>query len=166
MKEYVTVVAHDTEELKELLNTYAKKRFHIKSHLYKHDMDIVNERHFAIMERENPESEHSDRFCQLCKGIPIERMEQICKAERCGGLLILPGGGRIEALNLSARSYNCLKDAGYNTISELMQIYDADLQMIKNLGRVSFCEVKEKLHAALKNGIGSDEIWTAGNEDG
>lgn len=51
----------------------------------------------------------------------------------------------IEELDLSVRSYNCLKRAGINTVSELARKSEEDLIKVKNLGRKSLKEVKEKL---------------------
>lgn len=51
----------------------------------------------------------------------------------------------IEDLDLSVRSYNCLKRAGINTIAELVQKTEDDMMKVRNLGRKSMEEVKKKL---------------------
>lgn len=51
----------------------------------------------------------------------------------------------IEELELSVRSFNCLKRAGINTVSELTQKSEDDMMRIRNLGRKSLDEVKNKL---------------------
>jgi DNA-directed RNA polymerase subunit alpha len=51
----------------------------------------------------------------------------------------------IEELNLSVRSYNCLKREGINTVGELVQKSEAELMDIRNFGQKSIEEVKEKL---------------------
>ncbi len=51
----------------------------------------------------------------------------------------------IEELDLSVRSYNCLKRAGINTVQELTQKTEEDMMKVRNLGRKSLAEVKEKL---------------------
>lgn len=51
----------------------------------------------------------------------------------------------IEVLELSARTYNCLKRAGYNTIGELLALSDEDWRHIRNLGRKGIEEAKAKL---------------------
>ncbi len=51
----------------------------------------------------------------------------------------------IEELDLSVRSYNCLKRAGINTVQELTDRSEADMMKVRNLGRKSLEEVKEKL---------------------
>jgi len=51
----------------------------------------------------------------------------------------------IEELDLSVRSYNCLKRAGINTVQELAQKSEEDMMKVRNLGRKSLEEVQEKL---------------------
>ncbi|MDV2582643.1 DNA-directed RNA polymerase subunit alpha [Alkalibacillus haloalkaliphilus] len=53
----------------------------------------------------------------------------------------------IEELDLSVRSYNCLKRAGINTVQELTQKSEEDMMKVRNLGRKSLDEVKNKLDA-------------------
>lgn len=51
----------------------------------------------------------------------------------------------VEELDLSVRSYNCLKRAGINTIQELTNKTEAEMMKVRNLGRKSLAEVKQKL---------------------
>lgn len=51
----------------------------------------------------------------------------------------------IEELDLSVRSYNCLKRAGINSVQELTQKTEEDMMKVRNLGRKSLEEVQEKL---------------------
>ncbi len=51
----------------------------------------------------------------------------------------------IEELNLSVRSYNCLKREGINTVGDLVQKSEAELMDIRNFGQKSIDEVKAKL---------------------
>ena len=51
----------------------------------------------------------------------------------------------IEELDLSDRSYNCLKRAGINTVLELANKSEDDMMKVRNLGRKSLEEVKHKL---------------------
>jgi len=53
----------------------------------------------------------------------------------------------IEELDLSVRSFNCLKRAGINTVGELTNKTDEDMMKVRNLGKKSLEEVKEKLAA-------------------
>ncbi|MGR3742224.1 DNA-directed RNA polymerase subunit alpha [Companilactobacillus sp. DQM5] len=52
----------------------------------------------------------------------------------------------IEELDLSVRSYNCLKRAGINTVQELTDKSEPDMMKVRNLGRKSLEEVKVKLN--------------------
>ena len=51
----------------------------------------------------------------------------------------------IEELDLSVRSYNCLKRAGINTVYDLTEKSEAEMMKVRNLGRKSLEEVKVKL---------------------
>ena len=51
----------------------------------------------------------------------------------------------IEELELSVRSYNCLKRAGINTVEELINRSSEDMMKVRNLGRKSLEEVLNKL---------------------
>jgi DNA-directed RNA polymerase subunit alpha len=53
----------------------------------------------------------------------------------------------IEELELGVRSYNCLKRAGVQTVGDLMQKSESELNAIPNFGRKSIEEVKETLEA-------------------
>jgi DNA-directed RNA polymerase subunit alpha len=52
---------------------------------------------------------------------------------------------QIEDLDLSVRSYNCLKRAGIHTVQELTQKTEEDMMKVRNLGKKSLKEVKQKL---------------------
>ncbi len=52
---------------------------------------------------------------------------------------------QIEDLDLSVRSYNCLKRAGIHTVDELTQKTEEDMMKVRNLGKKSLKEVKQKL---------------------
>jgi len=62
----------------------------------------------------------------------------------------------IEELDLSVRSYNCLKRAGINTVQELATKTEEDMMKVRNLGRKSLDEVKNKL-AELDLSLRSDD---------
>ncbi len=53
----------------------------------------------------------------------------------------------IEDMDLSVRSYNCLKRAGICTVEDLTKKSESDLAKVKNLGKRSLEEVAEKLHS-------------------
>ncbi|MCC8130471.1 MAG: DNA-directed RNA polymerase subunit alpha [Ruminococcus sp.] len=51
----------------------------------------------------------------------------------------------IEELDLSVRSFNCLKRAGINTVSDLADKTEEEMMKVRNLGKKSFEEVKTRL---------------------
>ena len=53
----------------------------------------------------------------------------------------------IEELDLSVRSFNCLKRAGINTVEDLINKTEDDMMKVRNLGRKSLEEVIGKLNA-------------------
>jgi DNA-directed RNA polymerase subunit alpha len=99
--------------------------------------------------------EHFRRFVEM-SGIPLRPYLPASQG-------IAAGGGapdaRIEELDFSVRTYNCLKKANVLTVGELTQISEDDLMNIRNFGRKSLTEVKEKLgdlNLSLKDSEGSD----------
>lgn len=62
----------------------------------------------------------------------------------------------IEELDLSVRSYNCLKRAGINTVFDLTEKTEPEMMKVRNLGRKSLEEVKVKL-ADLGLGLKKDK---------
>ena len=64
----------------------------------------------------------------------------------------------VEELELSVRSYNCLKNANIKTIGELVQKTEAEMLKTKNFGRKSLNEIKEILSGmGLSLGMSLDE---------
>ncbi len=79
---------------------------------------------------------------------------------------------RIEELDFSVRTYNCLKKANILTIPELVQFTENDLMQIRNFGKKSLTEVREKLSQlglTLKGGttvnVDEDEGDTDNDQD-
>ncbi len=69
----------------------------------------------------------------------------------------------VEELELSVRSYNCLKNANIRTIRELVHKTEAEMLKTKNFGRKSLNEIKEILHTmGLSLGMRVDQ---AGGQD-
>ena len=62
----------------------------------------------------------------------------------------------IEELDLSVRSYNCLKRAGINTVEDLTLRKEEEMMKVRNLGRKSLDEVTNKLKS-LKLGFAPEE---------
>ncbi len=88
-------------------------------------------------------SDHLKLFMELTdsgSGIEIGAQRDEDSRDR---LLEMP----IEELDLSVRSFNCLKRAGINTVGELTNKTDDDMMKVRNLGKKSLEEVKEKLVA-------------------
>ncbi len=64
----------------------------------------------------------------------------------------------IDELELSVRSYNCLKRAGINTVEELCNRTSEDMMKVRNLGRKSLEEVLAKLkELGLSLNLGESE---------
>ena len=53
----------------------------------------------------------------------------------------------IEELDLSVRSFNCLKRAGINTVGDLINKSEDEMMKVRNLGRKSLEEVISKLES-------------------
>ncbi len=68
----------------------------------------------------------------------------------------------IDELELSVRSYNCLKSAGIQTVRDLVQKTEAELLKTKNFGRKSLNEIKELL-AEMNLSLGMDLGATSGS---
>ena len=77
---------------------------------------------------------------------------------------------RIEELDFSVRTYNCLKKANIQTIADLVRTSEDDLMNIRNFGRKSLVEVQEKLVAVrVDAGRGSSSLVAgaaAGDQNG
>lgn len=75
---------------------------------------------------------------------------------------------KIEELDLSVRSYNCLKRAGINTIGDLTQKNEEEMMRVRNLGRKSLKEVIQKLRERgleLKHTYDDDSYDDADSDD-
>ena len=63
----------------------------------------------------------------------------------------------IEDLELSVRSYNCLKRAGISIVQDLANKTEADMMKVRNLGKKSLDEVTNKLHSLELNFASEEE---------
>lgn len=95
----------------------------------------------AVKESAKILARHVDLFVHLGEKVEILGVEAEKKEETPEAVLEMP----IEDLELSARSLNCLKKAGVNTVAELIANSEADLMKYKNFGSKSLTEVREKL---------------------
>jgi len=68
---------------------------------------------------------------------------------------------RIEELDFSVRTYNCLKKANVLTIGDLLQISESELMQIRNFGKKSLTEVREKLSSLGLSILGATDDDTA-----
>lgn len=66
--------------------------------------------------------------------------------KNCRDKIDIPAEHSIDELNLSVRSYNALVSVGINTINSLIELNEDDIDEIKNIGRKSKTEIKEKLN--------------------
>ena len=86
---------------------------------------------------------HLNKFldvADITRDINIEKEEETVEENKYENFTI-------EELDLSVRSYNCLKRAGIQTILELTEKTEEDMMKVKNLGKKSLKEIKEKLVA-------------------
>lgn len=72
---------------------------------------------------------------------------------------------RIEELDFSVRTYNCLKKANILTIGELVQTTEADLMQIRNFGKKSLLEVRDKLSQLGLSLKGGTTVMTDDEDD-
>jgi len=85
--------------------------------------------------------EHLNKFmnlAEIAEDINIEREETVEEESAFDNVTI-------EDLDLSVRSYNCLKRANIGTVLELTERSEEDMMKVKNLGKKSLKEIKEKL---------------------
>jgi len=86
-------------------------------------------------------SEHMLLFIGLTENVKDVEMMVAKEDERKDRLLEM----NIEELDLSVRSYNCLKRAGINSVQDLVQRNEDDMMKVRNLGKKSLEEVTQKL---------------------
>lgn len=86
---------------------------------------------------------HLELFSEINEG--VSNMDSLIKESNSDaankGMVMM-----IEDLDLSVRSYNCLKRAGIQTVEELTQKSEDEMMRVRNLGKKSLKEVKEKLN--------------------
>lgn len=85
--------------------------------------------------------EHLRLFSSLTESVNDVEIMVEKEEEQKNKLLEMP----IEELELSVRSYNCLKRAGINTVEELIQRNEEEMMKVRNLGKKSLAEVNSKL---------------------
>lgn len=85
--------------------------------------------------------EHIKLFTDLTEGVGSVEIMVEKEEESIDRLMEMT----VEELDLSVRSYNCLKRAGINTVDELLRKTEEDMMKVRNLGKKSLAEIKEKL---------------------
>ncbi len=87
--------------------------------------------------------EHVGLFVELCEEMANVNVLVSKEEDKQVKILELP----IEEMDLSVRSYNCLKRAGVNTVEDIVKKSRADMLKVKNLGIKSIDEVVQKLES-------------------
>lgn len=85
--------------------------------------------------------DHLSLFTNLADGTDFFEVAPAPETETVNKLFDMT----IEDLELSVRSYNCLKRAGINTVSELIDKDEEEMMKVRNLGKKSLDEVQQKL---------------------
>ena len=86
---------------------------------------------------------HFEKFLglvEMTRDINIEKDVAVVEENKYENIMI-------DELDLSVRSYNCLKRAGIQTVLELTEKTEEDMMKVKNLGKKSLKEIKDKLAA-------------------
>lgn len=79
----------------------------------------------------------------------LQLAQEVKKLRRRAAEIIYPGEAqlRIEELDLSLRSYNCLRRAGIYTVGDLLSHTPEEIDRIRNLGKKSQAEIRDRLAA-------------------
>ena len=85
--------------------------------------------HFSLLENVQDSVKEIESFIKDANGETVNK-----------GMVMM-----IEDLDLSVRSYNCLKRAGIQTVEELTQKTEDEMMHVRNLGKKSLKEVKDKI---------------------
>ncbi|MDR0347465.1 MAG: DNA-directed RNA polymerase subunit alpha [Coriobacteriales bacterium] len=99
----------------------------------------------AIVHAANIINQHMDAFLSLSDDEQISDTPSIFAPEGAGKNTELER--QVEDLDLSVRSYNCLKRAGIHSVRQLVEFSENDLLNIRNFGAKSIEEVKDKLQS-------------------
>ncbi len=88
--------------------------------------------------------EHFELFLELTEGVSETESIMAVKSENAKEKVL---DLTIDELDLSVRSFNCLKRAGINTVEDLINKSEEDMMKVRNLGRKSLEEVIAKLNS-------------------
>ena len=106
----------------------------------------------AVSQAANLLNEHLKLFVDLSEETYDDTQFSVNEDKDKGKILEMT----IEELDLSVRSFNCLKRAGINTVDDLINKSEEEMMKVRNLGRKSFEEVRDKL-TSLGFTLSSDE---------
>lgn len=95
----------------------------------------------AVSQAANLLNEHLKLFVDLSEDTYDDTQFSVNEDKDKGKILEMT----IEELDLSVRSFNCLKRAGINTVDDLINKSEEEMMKVRNLGRKSFEEVRDKL---------------------
>ena len=99
----------------------------------------------AISQAANLLNEHLKLFVDLSEDQYEDTQFSVNEDKDKGKILEMT----IEELDLSVRSFNCLKRAGINTVDDLINKSEEEMMKVRNLGRKSLEEVQQKLAAQV-----------------
>jgi len=99
----------------------------------------------AVVRAANIINQHMDAFMSLSNEEAVSEAPSIFAPEGAGKNNELEK--MVEDLDLSVRSYNCLKRAGIHSVRQLVEFSENDLLNIRNFGAKSIEEVKDKLQS-------------------
>lgn len=88
-------------------------------------------------------NEYVNLFIELVQNMANTTMLVSREEDKVHKLMVMS----VEEMDLSVRSYNCLKRAGINTVEDLIKKSEDDMLKVKNLGRKSLDEVIHKLES-------------------
>ena len=118
-----------------------------KSTLIEHDLQTLIDEIEKIGLHFEEESEYIEDFNKKCYAsmceIGLEKVKELCPTTYRGATTALKI--KLDDLNFSVRTYNCLKRAGINTVEDLINKSEEDMMKVRNLGRKSLEEVIAKL---------------------
>lgn len=87
---------------------------------------------------------HLPKMAAVCASVKVEQEKEDKTAEE-ENLLSAYAAMTIEEMDFSVRAFNCLKRANINTVGTLIEKTEADLEKVRNLGRKSIEEIRNKL---------------------
>jgi len=99
----------------------------------------------TVIRASNIVMQHAEAFLLLGDGEVERETPSIFSNDNISGNAELDK--LVEELDLSVRSYNCLKRAGIHSLRQLVDLSENDLLNIRNFGAKSIEEVKDKLHS-------------------